>query len=188
MNAHGSLPNVLGLVGKAGSGKDRFYWQALAQFSYVRIAFADPLKVLSVVMLLRAYEGIDKDIKELLRVFPFVYYEVFNLEKSGLSRTLQQYLGTNIAREYDKNYWINAIKPIVEKYLEKNIKIVFTDVRFKNEAEFIKSIGGKLIKIEGQGKYAEDSAETKHASETELEEIKCDFTEKEFLALIERNY
>ncbi len=182
------LPIVIGLVGKSGAGKDKFYWQVLSQFSYVRLAFADPVRVFASIMLLKAYDNVSNDTKELLRIFPFIYQEVFSPEKSGLSRTLQQYLGTNIAREYDKDYWINTMRPIVEKYLENNIRIVFTDVRFENEANFVKSIGGKLIRITGKGRYSEQSLEAKHESETELETINCDFTDQEFLSFVERLY
>jgi hypothetical protein len=50
-------------------------------------------------------------------------------------------------------------------------KYVITDVRFKNEAAAIKARGGKLWRVHRQGVGPRNT----HASETELEQIECDY-------------
>lgn len=178
------LPSLVGLVGRAGSGKDRFYYSVLAQYNYVRIAFGDPVKVLSVIHLLKSYPGILEKEEQLLRVFPSLYLELFSNQKTSLSRTLQQYIGTDLARSFDENYWIKIAEKLIKEKLEKGIRVTVTDVRFLNEAESIKKLGGVLVKIVGKGSYDFDDLEAKHQSESELEKIVCDYTESEFVSLI----
>ncbi|AZU97694.1 dNMP kinase [Thermus phage YS40_Isch] len=178
------LPSLVGLVGRAGSGKDRFYYSVLAQYNYVRIAFGDPVKVLSVIHLLKSYPGILEKEEQLLRVFPSLYLELFSNQKTSLSRTLQQYIGTDLARSFDENYWIKIAEELIKEKLEKGIRVTVTDVRFLNEAESIKKLGGVLVKIVGKGSYDFDDLEAKHQSESELEKIVCDYTESEFVSLI----
>lgn len=180
------LPNLIGLVGKAGSGKDKFYYSFLAQYNYVRIAFGDPVKVLSIVHLLKSYPGIFDKEEQLLRIFPSLYIELFSSQKTPLSRTIQQYIGTDIARNFDVNYWVKITEALIKEKLEKGIKVAVTDVRFLNEAELIKKLGGVLIRIEGKGSYNNDFEAT-HQSELELDKIICDYTEKEFVDFIRRS-
>lgn len=182
------LPSLVGLVGKAGSGKDRFYYSVLAQYNYVRIAFGDPVKVLSVIHLLKSYPGILEKEEQLLRVFPSLYLELFSNQKTSLSRTLQQYIGTDLARSFDENYWIKIAEELIKEKLEKGIRVTVTDVRFLNEAESIKKLGGVLVKIVGKGSYDFDDLEAKHQSESELEKIACDYTESEFVSLLEGKF
>lgn len=176
------VPSIVGLVGKAGSGKDRFYSIYLTKLEYKQIALGDAVKVLSSILLTKSYPNLlNGNIEEILRIFPSIYQSIFHPEKSSLTRTLIQYVGTEVGRAYNENYWIDLCDPIIKHYLSKNIKIAITDVRFKNEAEYIKSLGGKIIKISGQGKYKENSLEAMHKSEMELDEIPFDYTEEEFI-------
>jgi len=173
-------PLLVGLVGISGSGKDKFYSTFLAKLGYTKLALADAVRVLSVYYVLKSYPGIENNEKELLRIFPLLYAEIFKMEKSAYSRTLQQYIGTDFGRKNDENIWIKAIEPLVNERLEKNIKVAITDIRFKNEANFVKSKGGILIKIENSGRYDKHQNEALHSSEKEINDIEYDFTHLEF--------
>lgn len=174
------LPHVIGLVGKAGSGKDRFYWTELAKFGYVRYAFADPLKVLASIYLLRSFPNALES-ENLLRLFPSIYNEVFSDQKTDFIRNLLQYLGTDVARNYDLSYWINIARNVLKSKVSRGIRVCITDVRFKNEADFLrKEFDAVLVRIEGSGVYSSNNLLGLHESETELEDIECDYNEEGF--------
>ena len=61
-------------------------------------------------------------------------------------RELMQFIGTDLFRnQLDDNIWVNIIKNKIES--NKMNKYVIADVRFDNEAEMIKSLGGYIIQI-----------------------------------------
>ena len=101
-------------------------------------------------------------------------------------RLLLQYLGTECGREIiHPNIWVNALfadyKPstkIYEQYkqIEHNYlpNWIITDVRFPNEADAIKALGGKLIRLTRTTNVSEEIA--MHPSETALDNYdKFDF-------------
>ena len=142
---------IYGLTGKAGSGKDSFFkeFQKLNS-DCVRVAFGDALK------------------REVAKLTGFTL-EYIEQNKSQL-RVLLQAWGTDLRRKHcGEDYWIKRIA-INPQDLGKWIFV--TDVRFENEAEFIRSKGGKIIRVI----KANHSSNDTHKSETELEGIKADYT------------
>jgi len=69
--------------------------------------------------------------------------------KDNKGRKVLQYLGTEVCRNIDGKYWIyqlhNTIKNNEFEY------VVIDDIRFQNEADFIKKNNGILIHIERRG-------------------------------------
>lgn len=107
----------IGLIGLAGSGKDTAA-EALIKLGYYRMAFADELKELA---------------------FEFGW----NGEKDENGRRLLQELGM-IGRRYSPNVWI---KHVAWRVVPKGPPVAFTDVRFQNEADYVRSIGGIIVRI-----------------------------------------
>jgi len=176
---------LVGLVGKSGSGKDRFFSQALAPLGYTRLSLADAVRVFSILLFTRVYEGIDKDTSSLIRVFPYLYQEMFSMEKSPLARTIQQYVGTELVkRNFDRDYWIKVLDPLVRERIERGIKVAITDVRFPEEAEYIRNKGGLLIKITGSSRYSEGEPVADHDSEKLIDQIECHITDDKFTELL----
>ncbi|BDX35478.1 dNMP kinase [Thermus phage MN1] len=176
--SRGVLPCVVGISGRAGSGKDRFYWTRLAPHNYVRVPLADGVRVLASMAALRLYPGILDNLQELLRVFPGLYAAIWGPKKEPWVRTLLQYLGTEVGRAYKEDYWIEVARPVVETYLREGIKVAIPDVRFPNEAEFVHSLGGVVVYVPGGGSMA-GTLQAAHASER-VEEVPYDYTEEEF--------
>ena len=180
------LPRLVGLIGKAGAGKDKFYSTVLSPY-YVKVAFADAVKVLSVYRVLKTFTLESEE--ELLRVFPSVYLLFFAPKKNNFARSFLQNTGTDLVRSYDKDYWIKIADEMINKYHELGINVAVTDVRFRNEAEYILDKGGILVRIEGQGSYDKNNPLGKHQSEKEIEEIirlLPTFSKEEFLAIVEK--
>lgn len=81
-------------------------------------------------------------------------------------RELLQKFGTAIRDEVCSDFWVQAAlnKPMREDFIH-----VFTDVRFKTEAEAIKERGGIIVRINRDGAGAGN-----HVSETELDDYQFD--------------
>lgn len=176
---------LVGLVGKSGSGKDKFFSQVLAPLGYTRLSLADAVRVFSILLFARVYEGIDKDTSSLLRVFPYLYQEMFSMNKSPLARTIQQYVGTELVKKkFDRDYWIKVLDPLVRERIEKGIKVAITDIRFPEEADYVKNNRGLLIKITGNSRYSNGEPVADHDSEKLIDQIECHITDDKFVELL----
>lgn len=179
-----SLP-PLGLVGLAQSGKDTTA-DMLAPYGYRRVAFADALK--------RAAIEVDPIVKVAGGTYsaPVIHRLSDVLEMAGgdldfvknehpeVRRFLQSY-GVTI-RDIDPDFWVNAAMkeapgrrstPIGDALLGPPPPVVFTDVRFDNEVDAVRNIGGLTVLIKRQGAGLEGSA-GEHPSEALARTIEPD--------------
>lgn len=64
-------------------------------------------------------------------------------------RRLLQWLGTEYGRSIDHNLWVNIWKEDATEYLERNQDaiVIVDDIRFDNEAQAVRDLGGKVIKL-----------------------------------------
>lgn len=91
-------------------------------------------------------------------------------EEKDNFRTILQWWGTDFRRKYNgDDYWI-------KKFLDKVTRsdadvIVVTDVRFPNEADTIRQVGGKLIRVN----RIQDKKDL-HPSEIALDNYRFDWT------------
>ena len=145
-------PLVVGFAGKARSGKDTAGAYLVENYQFLRYSFAQPLKDATKIM----FHLTDKQIE--------------NKEKPaepwGMSpRDLYQRVGTDIARNIDVNVWVKGADMFVKKNPERSV--VVTDVRFSNEAFWIRSQGGLVVFLhsdtrgifEGGGHLSENGLE-----------------------------
>lgn len=64
-----------------------------------------------------------------------------------LYREAAQFLGTNIVRKHDVNWWVNLHAAEVEQALEMADLVTVDDVRFKNEVDSVSDLGGVMVYI-----------------------------------------
>lgn len=143
------MNNIIGVTGFARSGKDTFYKESsklLSRANCFRYAFADALKEESDDFL-KKNVGIsafteDPEDKELIRPFLVTY-------------------GTELRRKLNPNCWISKVEEMIEKNHQPSDKnfIFITDVRFENEAQWVKSIGGIITKVSREGVKAANQDE-----------------------------
>lgn len=62
-------------------------------------------------------------------------------------RKLLQWLGTDWGRNIDENLWVNIWKEEARRHLGHGAFIVCDDVRFDNEAETVRAMGGLVVKL-----------------------------------------
>lgn len=89
-------------------------------------------------------------------------------EKPPLFRALLQNYGTEVRRADNPDYWVNEWKVTANLHP----RVICDDVRFLNEAQAVKDMGGLVIRIE---RYDMESAD-QHSSETEMDLIVPDLT------------
>ena len=134
---------IIGLVGYAGSGKDE---AAKNMPGWTRVSFADPVRAMALaidpIILIATPSGVR--LSELVETVGWA-----SAKKHEEVRRLLQRIGTEAVRDIiGKDTWLKLAKA---KIGEIDGPVVITDVRFGNEAELIRSLGGKLIRIVREG-------------------------------------
>lgn len=119
---------IIGFTGKAGSGKDTSasYFKNSKNF-----AFATRLKEICCFIF-----GLSKEQTETLK-------EIKDPRWGITPREIFQKVGKFI-RSIDNNYFVNYLK---SQLLACDGNRIITDVRYDNEAQMIKELGGMIIKI-----------------------------------------
>jgi hypothetical protein len=146
-----TLVRIVGLTGLAGSGKSTAAEYLERQHGYVRLRFAAPLKNALRRMLQDALvddHTIERMIEGDLKEVP----QPVLLGKTP--RHAMQRLGTEWGRHcIGEAFWVNLLQNTIEG-LPPGTRIVVEDVRFTNEAKMLRSLGGKIIRMEGRGGIA----------------------------------
>lgn len=157
---------LIGISGKMQSGKDTVA-SIIKKLSYIDweiVKFADTLKDITCLLLNCSREDLESsDFKS----SPLDdRWQNFHNEQLT-PRKVMQLIGTDLFRNgLHPNTWVNTLS---NKFTNDSFWIV-TDVRFPNEAEFIKNNGGILIRIE-----RESIELSNHLSETALDDYEFDY-------------
>lgn len=160
--------SIIGVCGKKYHGKDTVANYLVNTYGYTKIAFGDSLK-------------------DMLRsIFGFTDEQLYGNEKENIDpywkvtpRNLMQFVGTDLMRiglkgkfpHIGENVWIMSLQHKIEKLINEGItKIVISDVRFANEATFIKQHDGLIIKVIREYNDVPDN----HISEKSFDLFPCD--------------
>lgn len=71
-------------------------------------------------------------------------------------------------RDHNEDYWVDQLKSIIDDILTDDYVLIIPDVRYENEAMFVKNNGGYMIKITRDPKEMQDGRDPNHKSETSL--------------------
>lgn len=130
---------VIGLAGAKHAGKDTVADYLVETYGFVKFAYADPVK-----QACAAAFGVDVAI----------FYDQ-NLKEEPLPellghtpRFLMQTLGTGWGRDMvSRSIWTDILRKHAENALSGGFSVVVSDVRYDNEAEVIKALGGHIVRI-----------------------------------------
>ena len=143
---------VIGLTGKAGSGKSTAAKYLVEEYGYTLIKFADPLKDMLRVIGLGHYE-LEGDGKE----------KPCYLLGGKTPRFAMRSLGTEWGRHtMYQDIWVEAWYRRANEIVQSGGKVVCDDVRFPNEISAVKCLPGKIINIVNPSVVSKDN----HISET----------------------
>ncbi len=164
---------VIGLSGKARSGKTTLADYLVEKHGFVKINFKDGLVDEMVLRLPDVLdkllfgefiiddEGISRQCESVKDLFKY---------KPPIMRALMQNYGTDVRRKDKDDYWVERWLNKVASALEMGRNIVVDDVRFLNEADAVKLQGGMVIKI----KRSDITDTGEHQSEVEMDSIEFD--------------
>lgn len=157
---------LVGLIGKKRAGKDTFAARLIAEHGFARVAFADPVR--EAALALDPWIDMCGGNERLASIVSRIGWERAK-EIPEVRRILQNF-GTSSIRAIDPDFWMRHGMEKARRCTEAGFPVVFTDVRFTNEARAIKAAGGILVRIE---RPSTDDGDT-HASEVELDSYPVD--------------
>lgn len=131
------FPKLIGLTGRAGSGKDTAAAYMVHRHNFANVAFADPIR---------------RAIRTIFRLDPMMFDHPFKeqkLDSIGKSpRELMQTLGTEWGRNcVHPDIWLLTAREAIQDAWHQGQSVVITDVRFENEAQMIRELSGELWHI-----------------------------------------
>ena len=167
---------IIGLCGNKRAGKDSFADYLMSKYKTIqKYSFAGPLKKACQIMFCLSSEQIDGTLKETVD------------KRWGLSpRQIFQTFGTDLVRnEYPKlvpgtqvekigsSFWVYRFQIWYENWIKENPKkvLIITDIRFPDEFEVLKNMGGTIIKITRPSYSINDN----HISEKNISKINGDY-------------
>lgn len=148
---------LIGLSGRAGSGKNYLAQQVLAPLGWLECALADEIKIRGVATGVGDYDAL------------------FHQKPPTIRRWLQEE-GTERGRHvFGENMWVDALMARLTRVKETwgFERFVVTDVRFPNEVKAIQDRGGWVFRIEAPERAAASpltEAARQHESETALDD------------------
>jgi len=168
---------ILGFAGQIGSGKDeaaRRVVELLPESGVMRISFADKLKKSAAAVFeldTSFWETAKRDDKIIVQIIgpgnscssPTTAYSTMTVRKM-----LQNY-GTEGHRDiFGGSFWVDAALPMGLDH--RDIVITVTDTRFPEEADRVKNLGGKIVRLRNGAMLAPE-----HDSEQILDDSLIDY-------------
>ncbi len=138
--ANDNYPRVVALTGAAGSGKSTAADYLIRHHGYERVKFAGPLKAMLKVAGLTdsQIEGADKE-------------KPTRLLQGKTPRYAMQTLGHEWGRNcIGEDFWVFLFEHAALQIIDNGGVIVVNDLRFPNEAEAVRKLGGVIVKLEGR--------------------------------------
>lgn len=137
---------LIGIAGKAGSGKDTVGNYLQSHYGFAPVAFARPIR--EMLSAIGIPEPAREDKEKIMPDWGFSY------------RRAAQMLGTEWGRALSPTFWSDMMERSLETDARLGLSTVITDVRFENEAEMIRRRGGHIVHLLGRS-YETDNAEHK---------------------------
>ena len=147
------MGRIISFSGRIGAGKSVLA-KICEENGFEKLYFAMPLKKLVADLIhvnvdeINDLKNVDKEYSFNKLDYLFISKEThipFNIVEEEMSkvefrtvRQLLQFIGTDLIRKYNVNWHVNKIRGLIDK--EKNY--VFDDVRFTNELNLIRELGG----------------------------------------------
>lgn len=162
---------IIGLVGKARSGKDTFANMLYRKMDsndilFLTYSFAGELKA----RMMEDFELDNEQVNGNLKEVPDPRYP----KKGGghwTPREILQFMGTDAYRAIDEHFWVKQLMKTIDRSTNRKdgdqINFIITDCRFPDEIRAVEDRNGVIIKIVREQR--DIITNTAHASETALD-------------------
>lgn len=141
---------LLGICGLIDSGKTTAANTLHKEFGFTSISFADPLKDIVAHLFgwdRQMIEGATPEARALRNKVDQEWSEALGIRNLTPRLMLQQW-GTDVVRNgFHPNFWIEVLKHRI-RHGKLGNAIVVSDVRYPNEIEAIRKLGGRVIRIQ----------------------------------------
>jgi hypothetical protein len=152
------MTTFIGLSGWAKSGKDTVSNYLVEHHGFTRVSFADPMR--DALLTLDPYIPYLNTQMRLSTAVRLSGWEDTKRENEEVRRLLQCF-GTEVGRSMlGQDFWVNQAIEKASRY----DKVVFSDCRYTNEADAVKSIEGVVWRVSRPGVFAVNE----HTSEQDL--------------------
>lgn len=151
--------------GLKGSGKDTAANVLVTEYGFTRIAFADAVRELALIVDPLILIEDDWQPSHLMRLSKVISEYGWDWAKRAVPevRRLLQVIGTEGGRMLvGENIWVDILAKRFPNIADESARYVITDCRFDNEVDFVRNNGGKLVWINRPGLVSDG-----HASESE---------------------
>jgi hypothetical protein len=170
--------NILGISGKARSGKDTTAAFLRDKYGFVVLHFSDALygeaKEVYKYCTLTGNDAVTLENGQIIPIPDYISPEIITNGMKDKDGNFLQWWGTIRRNYFKEDYWIEHVSKTLESLRSKNVEnVIVADVRLLNEANFIKSLDGKIMRIlryDGEGNlYIDPSRDARHESEIALD-------------------
>jgi len=162
---------LIGVCGKARSGKDEFTNILRIEYKYIQYFFAKPVKDACKVIFDLTDEQLYGDLKEVIderwNITPREMLQTFGTE------IMQYEFGNKLPAFKDKIYrsfWVEKFKNWYNA--NKDMNIVISDVRFEHELKALRELNAVIVKVDASKRIVSTDS---HVSENELNDIEPDY-------------
>lgn len=175
------MTQLIGITGKARSGKDSLAEIVARNHSVYVTSFAEPMRLLLCDIL-----SVDLDQLDAIKSEPHP------ILGGKTPRVALQHLGTEYGRQMiDANLWVNVVSHKIDQAMASHHYdfVMITDVRFDNEAELIKEKNGQILQVIRPDMTIKESAHSSEqgiASDLIDQTLMNDGSWEDYIELVER--
>lgn len=165
------MSNLIGVTGYKNSGKNAVCNILRDEFGYVITGFSDVLKSMALAIDPYIYNDTKGSCWRLSAVVADLGWDAAKEVHPEVRRLLQR-IGTEGVRQHlGQAAWVEAWRRSALVLLDSGQRVCVSDIRFLNEANAVKDLGGQVWRVRRPG-----AVSSAHASETELDEIQAGVT------------
>lgn len=156
-------PPLIGLTGRAGTGKDTVAGQLVELHGYRRVAFADAIRTSAYAADPYVELSPYGDVRRLSYVVDAIGWDDAKRQHPDVRRFLQRH-GVAV-RDALPGCWVGIAGRAIDAHRDAGHPVVVTDVRFPDEVAAIKRRGGFMFRVCRTGAAALDGVNGAHVSE-----------------------
>lgn len=140
---------IIGVTGFARSGKDTIGQYLVERWDFRRVAFADAVREAVYTLNPDVYSEAEDTWETVQYIVDTIGWDRAKTE-FGEIRRLLQVMGTEVGRMMlGPNVWVHIVD---KKMMKLGVDdYVITDVRFENEADFVRDLGGIVVRVTRSG-------------------------------------